>query len=790
MKLGIVIPWFGRDLNGGAEQHAWQIAVRLAARGHAVEVLSTCCKSHQADWETNHLPEGLIWEPEGFAVRRFTVAARDRASFDSVCHRLLTLDPARLLPGVPPIPKEQSKIFATELIKSPGLLAFVAANKSNYDRFILLPYLYGPVLDAVRIVGKRGAFMPCLHDESYAYLPDIAEAIYQAGLLLFISEGEQELAYRLFGPGIVAKSKLVGAGVESGPVAPETESNAPKTENGKYLLYLGRKDPGKNVPLLLNAFARFRAVRPNSALRLVLAGPGPAFTSLPPQTVDAGSVSNEKKEELLRNCAVLVQPSENESFSRVIMEAWFSGKPVAVHSRCGATSIPVKAVEGGWLADSEEDWARLFVELDRTPDLQLHKLGENGRRYAAAAANWDVVIDRYEAALDSLNKRPHPEVPSAAMSRPAIDQYLPNLAYGDAISNEAIWIRDRLREAGFDSNIYVQFVDPRVAHHCRVFNPEDLRQSNAAIYHHSIGTEMTPHLIGFRGPKYLIYHNITPGEYFDSYRPEHARILYRGREDLPRLAEHFHNSAGDSAFNADELARHGFADPEILPLAVDPAQWAFPPDPTIMEEMQDGRTNILFVGRFAPNKKQDDLIRAFSYYLRHDPGARLILVGKPEHGDPYVAHLLDLLQTLGLAESVLFPGSIEDAQLAAYYRTADLFWSMSEHEGFCVPLIEAMWFDVPVFAFKASAVPETLGAAGLMFATKDNRPELAALAHLLVTDQTLRKKLLRAQRRRRAAFLPDQILPRLNEMVKKLRPPARSTGLLSLPGKQTRPLDL
>jgi glycosyltransferase involved in cell wall biosynthesis len=115
---------------------------------------------------------------------------------------------------------------------------------------------------------------------------------------------------------------------------------------------------------------------------------------------------------------------------------------------------------------------------------------------------------------------------------------------------------------------------------------------------------------------------------------------------------------------------------------------------------------------------------------------------------------------------------------------------MSEHEGFCVPLIEAMWFDVPVFAFKASAVPETLGDAGLMFAAKDNRPELAALAHLLVTDQTLRKKLLRAQRRRRVAFLPDQILPRLTEMVKKLWPAARSTGPLSLPGKQTRPLDL
>ena len=767
MKLGIVIPWFGRELKGGAEQHAWQIASRLAARGHVVEVLTTCCKSHQDDWETNHLPKGLTSEPEGFTVRRFPVAKRDRAKFDQVCRQLLDIDPASLKPGVAPVPKEESEIFTRELIKAPALTEFIAAHQKEYDRFILLPYLYGPVLDAIRVVGARGALIPCLHDESYAYLPEVADAVYRVGSLLFISEGEQELAYRLFGGALAHKSTFVGAGVEHEPVHGKGNGDGNGARNGKFLLYLGRKDPGKNVPLLLGAFRRFRAVRPNSTLRLALAGPGEA-ASLPPAALDWGIVSEEKKSELLRDCLALVQPSQNESFSRVMLEAWFHGKPVAVHARCAATALPVRNHGGGWVADSEDDWAKLFVELDRMAETELKTLGENGKRYAAVAADWEIVLDRYEAALALAPAETIRPRSTGNKTIATINQFLPNLTYGDAISNEALWIRDQLRDAGFASNIYVQFVDPRVADECRIFSPAALHDSGAAIYHHSIGAEMTPHLIDFRKPKFLIYHNITPGEYFESYRPAFARILYQGREDLLRLARHFQHSTGDSAFNAAELAQCGFRKPGIFPLAIDPAKWSFAPDAGLMDQMQDGRTNILFVGRFAPNKKQDDLVRAFSHYLDHDPEARLILVGKPEHADPYVDYLQELVSQLGLTESIVMPGSIADAELAAYYRTAHLFWSMSEHEGFCVPLIESMWFDVPIFAFKASAVPETLGQAGLMFSTKEDLPQLAAFARLLTTDRSLREKLTRAQRLRRLDFIPSKVRPVLTSMVDEL----------------------
>jgi glycosyltransferase involved in cell wall biosynthesis len=774
LKLAIVIPWFGRELKGGAEQHAWQVAGRLARRGHAVEVLTTCCRSHQEDWSTNHLSPGLFREPEEFSVRRFPVDPREKASFDAVNAHLLSLDLASLHPGVAPVSSTDSAIFTRELIKSARLLDFIHTEKENFDAFIFLPYLYGLVLEGINIVGRAAVLQPCLHDEAYAYLPEVAAAFRVAGLVFFISEGEQELAFRLFGPGIWPKSHLIGAGVEAeGGPDPEgiTHKNGSDPPE-KFVLYLGRKDPGKNVPLLVNAFARFRAVRPNSALRLVLAGHGGVdLKGCREYAIDLGLVSDEEKKKLLRECSALAQPSQNESFSRVMMEAWFQGKPVAAHRDCLATAIAVQRSGGGWVAENETDWARLFTEIDRLPDTALSKLGSQGKQYAAKMADWEAVIDRYEAALAGHKATsPSWSVQTDPVTRPAINQFLPNLAHGDAISNEAMFIRDQLRELGFRSEIYVQYIDPMVADECHQFTAESVARSDAAIYHHSIGTAITPHLIEFAKPKCLIYHNITPGEFFEAFRPEFAQILYKGRHDLQQLGQHFQISVGVSAFNAAELAQDGFANPGVLPLVIDPGKWAFPPDPSIMAQLQDGRTNILFVGRFAPNKKQDDLIVAFSHYLQLDPTARLILVGKPESEDPYVIHLRDLITHLGLSDSVVLPGSIADAQLAAYYRSAHLFWSMSEHEGFCVPLIEAMWFDVPILAFKSSAVPETLAEAGLMFTHKDDAPGLAALAHLVVEDATLREKLIGVQRRRRLAFLPKKVLPVLVEMVAKLFP--------------------
>jgi glycosyltransferase involved in cell wall biosynthesis len=781
LKLAVVIPWFGRELKGGAEQHAWQVASRLAGRGHSVEVLTTCCRSHQDDWATNHLAPGLFLEPEGFAIRRFPVDPRNHTEFDRVCAQLLALDPTNLRPGVSPVSPADSRTFATQLIGSAQLLNFIRSKKEDMDAFIFLPYLYGPILDGIQIVGRGAVLQPCLHDEAYAYLPEVAEAFRTAGLLLFISEGEQELALRLFGPGIWHKSVLVGAGAETSAIE-NTSNRLPSKKDRqpeKFLLYLGRKDTGKNVLLLLKAFARFRRVRPNSRLQLKLAGHGNIdLNGCQDAAVDLGLVSEEEKQILLHECSVLVQPSQNESFSRVIMEAWLHGKPVAAHARCLATAVAVERARGGWVADTEADWARLLTEIDRLPATALAELGENGRAYAQKMADWESVLDRYEAALMGPSRN-YSSIPSATDTTAAINQFLPNLAHGDAISNEAILIRDRLRALGFKSEIYVRFIDPRMADDCTIFSPEAVMASSAIIYHHSIGTDITSQIVRYRGPKCLIYHNITPAEFFEPFRPQFAAILRKGRDELRDLAPHFPVALGVSSFNAHELAECGFQNPGILPICVDPEKWNIAPDPELMRALQDGRSNLIFVGRISPNKKQEDLVRGFQHYLAFDPTARLILVGTAEEGDPYLQYVREVIEALGLADAVVLPGNIGKAQLAAYYRTAHLFWSMSEHEGFGVPLIEAMWFDIPVFAFKAAATPETLGEAGLMFTKKDDLPQVAALAHFLVTDSTLRQKIIQAQRRRRTEFLPDKVLPILTNLVDKLCPSptnARSAG--------------
>ena len=773
MKLAIVIPWFGRELKGGAELQAWQIASRLAARRHEVEVLTTCCRSHQDDWATNHLPAGVEKQPEGFAIRRFPVVPRDRAAFDAVCSGLMNIDRAQLKRGVSPVSTEASAVFVNELIKSPELLEFLGANSTKFDWFLFLPYLYGPILHGISLVADRAAFQPCLHDEGYAYLPEVADAVHLAAKLLFNSDGEMELGLKLFGPGIWSKSVVVGEGVES--VDGEGTSNVSgesrtATSRGRYVLYLGRKEEGKNTPLLLRAFRRFRATRPNSDLQLVLAGHGDAgINGADRHVTDLGVVEASERDRLLAGCTALFQPSEKESFSRVMMEAWMCSKPVAANAACLATAVAVERSGGGWIAESEEDWAGLFAQVARTDERELARLGSRGQEYARELADWDAVMERYEAALPAGAPERRADIPQTFADAAQINQFLPNLSYGDAISNHAIWIRDRLREFGFTSHIFVRFIDERVRQECHPFSVGELHKSDAVIYHHSIGTEITPKLLEFQGPKCVVYHNITPAEFVEPFRPEFAQVLRAGREDLPNLAPHFAVAVGDSSYNVAELQADGFHEPTVLPIAVDPAKWNFAPAPDLIDMLQDGRTNILFVGRIAPNKKQDELVAAFNEYLEFDPTARLILVGKAEENDPYAAHLGATIERLGPADAVMLPGSIADMELHACYRTAHLFWSMSEHEGFCVPLIEAMWFDVPVLAFRSSAIPETLGGAGLMFTDKSDLRELAALARVVIKDRDVREKMIAAQRRQRQTFLPDRIMPRIAEIANRLR---------------------
>jgi len=231
------------------------------------------------------------------------------------------------------------------------------------------------------------------------------------------------------------------------------------------------------------------------------------------------------------------------------------------------------------------------------------------------------------------------------------------------------------------------------------------------------------------------------------------------------LARAFPRSVGVSAYNAEELQMYGFASPLVLPLAIDPGAWKESPDEGLMTRLQDGRRNLLYVGRYAPNKCQHDLVEAFSHYLRIDPESRLILVGDGDPNDPYVRFVHETVERLDLRDRVILSGHVSSSELHAYYRTAHLFWSMSEHEGFCVPLVEAMWFDVPILAFHAGAIRETLGGTGIVFDQKKDFGAIAALAKRMTSEREVREPILQAQRRRRHAFSPHAVADALLRMV-------------------------
>lgn len=764
--FAIVISWFGRDLQGGAETQAWQIASRLAARGHAVEVLTTCCHSHSDDWSINHLPPGLTREPEGFAVRRFPVTERKWKQFRRVASQLQSLPKAVLKPGVAPISAADSTIFSHELIKSPALLRYLKERGDDYSAFIFMPYLYGPVLQGLPLVADHGWLQPCLHDESYAYLPEVAAIFRCARGVLFNSDGEMQLALRLFGPGIFHKSTVVGEGVEVPVVEPGAIASPPAALDGApYVLCLGRREPGKNSYLLLNAFRQFKAAHPASRLKLVFAGSGVLeLGGSDGQVLDLGIVSEHDKLALLDGCRALFQPSENESFSRVIMEAWLRGRPVAAHRNCLATATAVRLCDGGWLAADEKEWSTLLADMESLSNEVLAAKGAAGQQYARKAADWQRVMERYEAVLSVTP----PHVILEPRTPRVIHQVLPNLTYGDGISNFARWTRRQLQQAGVSSEIFVLHIDPRVASECHQFQPGCIAPQDAIIYHHSIGSELTPHVVAHKGPKCLFYHNITPAEFYAPFHPKVTALLRQGREELKWLSRSFPCSAGQSAYNAQELREAGFVDPMVCPACVDPARWSEAPDSRLMARLQQGHTNVLFVGRISPHKKQEDLLRAFQVYLQFDPTAVLHLVGTIPEGDPYAAYVQQAAELFELGERVQFTGAVDEDQLAAYYRTAHLFWSMSEHEGFCVPLVEAMWHDVPVLAYNNTAVGETLGAGGVLFNRKDRLKELAALAWLLVNDNELRQQVIVAQRRRRTFCAPAAVADALQTLIGRL----------------------
>jgi glycosyltransferase involved in cell wall biosynthesis len=359
--------------------------------------------------------------------------------------------------------------------------------------------------------------------------------------------------------------------------------------------------------------------------------------------------------------------------------------------------------------------------------------------------------------------------------KPPVHQLLAALSYGDAIGNEALAIQSVLRRAGYDSEIFAEKVHPRVAHlarplwaYERVSSP-----STVCLYHFSIGSA-AGRLI-YHAPDRLvaIYHNITPAHFFLGFHQHLAGLCHHGRRELETFAARTELGLGDSEFNRQELEDAGFARTAVLPIVLDLERYDRPAAPVVGRLYGDARTNVLFVGRIIPNKKIDDLIRVFAAYQRWvDPVSRLLLVGDYRGHERYYQRLLELVDELRLDE-VVFTGQVDDDELLAYYRAADVFLCLSEHEGFCVPLQEAMLFRVPVIAFDAGAVRETLAGGGILL--REKKPEeVAELIGQVLGDPGLKASVLatqdRAVARLRATDFGRVLLDRLAPVLSRPRP--------------------
>lgn len=338
---------------------------------------------------------------------------------------------------------------------------------------------------------------------------------------------------------------------------------------------------------------------------------------------------------------------------------------------------------------------------------------------------------------------------------PRIDQFVPSFARHDAIGNHVLQLRTLIRGAGFGSEIFYEHLDPRLAGEARPFRECDPTPDpgRLILYHASTHTEMTGWLAGAAGAGQAIvvdYHNITPARYFSVWEPLAARSMEAGRAQLAALVPLVTAALADSEYNASELTAMGVSGTRACPILLDLDEYHQAPDPAPASRLGEGPL-WLFVGRIAPNKCQHDVIAAFAAYRRlYAPGSKLALIGAATSGR-YQKALEDMVDDLGLAGAVDMPGSTPFSQMLGYFHRADVFACMSEHEGFCVPVIEAMELGVPVVAYAAAAVTETVAGAGVLLQDKDP-VAVAASVHALLSDPTRRAALVEAGRARAQDF--------------------------------------
>ena len=324
------------------------------------------------------------------------------------------------------------------------------------------------------------------------------------------------------------------------------------------------------------------------------------------------------------------------------------------------------------------------------------------------------------------------------------------LAKHDAIGKTVLEIQKLLRSWGFESEIYVETPIDETSKITHKYDDYKQKISDVVIYHHSIGSKLADFTSKLNLTKILCYHNITPPYFFENYNKDIAAQLHQGRIQLEKLVSSFKHVMAASDYTKQELQTLEFENIFSFQYFINVERFDnVKPKQEIMQKYNETK-NIIFVGRKVPNKKIDDLLKVFAYFKIFNPKSKLFILGGSWSIDSYVEELNTLIQVLKL-EDVVFINTLTDEELVSYYKISDIFLCMSEHEGFCIPLVEAMYFELPIVAFNSSAIPDTLGGSGILLNHK-KFAEIAEIIDLIISNKSLKEEIISKQKNRLKSF--------------------------------------
>lgn len=390
-KIGFVIPWFGMNIQGGAESELRELVLHLKDTELDIEVLTTCVKAANTDWNLNYHREGLTYE-KGVPVRRFPVRKRNTKIFDAVNWKLMQGEK---------ISRLEQEIFIKEMINSPAMYDYMKKHDEEYSVFVYIPYLFGTTYYGAKQNPKKAVLLPCFHDEGYFHMDIFKEMYSQVAGIIYNAEPEKELVEKHYDVSNV-KQIVMGIGMDTDIEGDARRFREKYKIDSPFILYAGRKDPGKNTDTLVQYFSEYKRQNQND-LKLVLIGGGEIRipSSCEKDVIDLGFVSVQDKYDAYAAAELLCQPSFHESFSLVIMESWLCGRPVLVSEKCEVTKNFVKQSNGGLYFDDYYEFEKCVNFVEEHPD-KAKIMAEQGKKYVNEMFCWDVIVERYRKFFENI----------------------------------------------------------------------------------------------------------------------------------------------------------------------------------------------------------------------------------------------------------------------------------------------------------------------------------------------------------------------------------------------------